>query len=85
MDPLFFLCIIFSCNVHFEAFYATEARMVLRYYYILELTTIFAVDIDIQENSSPVFIGYYQVEESGRTLMITFYSFSNCMIKSTIW
>ena len=52
MDPLFFLCIIFSCNVHFEAFYATEARMVLRYYYILEPTTIFADDIHIQEGDS---------------------------------
>ena len=59
--------------------------MILWYYYILELTTIIAVDIDIQGDSLPVFIGYYQVEESGRTLMITFYSFSNCMIKSTMW
>ena len=37
--------------------------MVLRYYYILELTTIFAENIDIQGNSILEFIGYYSVEE----------------------
>ena len=42
---------------HFEAFHATETCTVLRYYYILELTTIIADDIDIQEDSLPVFIG----------------------------
>ena len=37
--------------------------MVLRYYYILELTTIIADGIDIQGDSLQEFIGYYQVEE----------------------
>ena len=37
--------------------------MVLRYHYILELTTIFAADVDIQRDFLPVFIGQYQVEE----------------------
>ena len=37
--------------------------MILWYYYVLELTTIFAVDIDIEGDSLPEFIGYYQVEE----------------------
>ena len=59
--------------------------MVLWYFYKLELTTMIDVDIGIQGDSLPVFIGYYWVEEWGKTLMITFYSFSNCMIKSAIW
>jgi len=37
--------------------------MVLRYHYILELTTIFAADVDIQRDFLPVFMGQYQVEE----------------------
>ena len=36
--------------------------MVLRYHYILELTTIIADGIDIQGDSLQEFIGYYQVE-----------------------
>ena len=40
-------------------FHRTEIYygIILWYYYILELTTIFADDIDIQGDSSPEFIG----------------------------
>ena len=64
------VALVYFCVIYFHETYIfmrfieqKQVYMVLQYYYILELTTIFAVDIDIQENSSPVFIGYYQVEE----------------------
>ena len=45
MDPLLY----FFCAKYFhETFHRTETCMVLQYYYILELTTIFADDINIQ-------------------------------------
>ena len=43
--------------IHFEVSHRTETCMVLRYHYILELTTTFADAIDIQGDCSQVFMG----------------------------
>ena len=60
MDPLLYFCAKYFHETHyFEVFHATDTCMVLRYYYILELTTIIADGIDIQGDSLQEFIGYY--------------------------
>ena len=58
--------LLYFCVIHFHKTYIKKpfieqkyAWYYDRYYYILELTTIIAVDIDVQEDSSPVFIGQY--------------------------
>ena len=51
------LCYIFLWNLHFYVFHSIAKCMVLWYYCILELTTIFADDNDIQGDSLPEFIG----------------------------
>ena len=59
------MALLYFCDVHFHETYICmcfiEQKyvcMVLWYYYILELTTIVADDIDIQGDSLPKFIGY---------------------------
>ena len=63
MTLLHFCVVYIHETLHFYVFHRTEIGMILWYYHILELTNIFADDIDIQGDSLQEFIGYYQVEE----------------------
>ena len=61
MDPLLYFCAKYFHETYIlkPFMQQTETRMLLRYDYILELTTIFGNDIDIQGDSLPEFMGWY--------------------------
>ena len=59
MDPLLYFCVIYFHETYIFMRFIEQKQvyMVLQYYYILELTTIFSDDIDIQGDSLPESIG----------------------------